>query len=115
MEKPNALLAVRWNFLFHQLTNVAQVQKESLIMSSFIWWWLYKSVIAIFDTIIIIMINDYEYYSIVSVHLSHRVQQDKNKDCGDNVRSSADLCLGFAVCHKPESPLMHSGFYVVVS
>lgn len=50
-------------------------------MSSFVSWWLYKSVIAIFDSIIIIMINDYEYYSIVAIHLSHRVRQGKNKDC----------------------------------
>ena len=52
-----------------------------LIMSSFVSWWLYKSVIAIVDSIIIIMSNDYEYYSTVSVHLSHCVHQDKNKAC----------------------------------
>jgi len=70
-----------------------------LIKSSFVSRWLYKSVIAIFDSIIIIVINDYEYYSTMSIHLSHCVHQDKNKDseceCEDDPRTchwSALLC-----------------------
>lgn len=50
-----------------------------LIISSFVSWWLYESVIAIFDSMIIIMINDYEYCSIVSINLSLHFQQVKNK------------------------------------
>lgn len=98
----------------------------SLITSSFVSLWLYKSVIAIFDSIIIIMINDYEYHSTVSIRLCLHIHQDKNKvwGCVKTVQepavethSSADLhhFLGFAACQKPESPFMYSGFYVVVS
>lgn len=81
-------------------------------MSSLISWRLYKSVIAIFDTIIITMINDYEYYSILSIHLSHRVHQDKNKDfdClttiqepASEVHCSADLNHCFGLCSVSET------------
>lgn len=74
-------LHVQWKFLIPQLPAGLTVFLLSLIMSSFVSGWLYKSVIAIFDSIIIIMINDYEYYSFVSIHLSPCVHQDKNKDC----------------------------------
>lgn len=81
-------------------------------MSSFVSWWLYKSVIAIFDSIIINMINDYEYYSIVSIHLSHRVHQDKNKDCDSlktiqepatEARRSTDLNHFLGLCSVSET------------
>lgn len=106
---------VRLKFLFPQLTSVAHFKQDLLyffffwffIMSSLISWWLYKSVIAIFDTIVIIMINDYEYYSIVSIHLIPRVHQDKNKDfncwTATEVRCAADLNHCFGLCSVSET------------
>lgn len=84
----------------------------SLITSSFVSRRLYKSVIAIFDSIIIIMINDYEYYSIVSIRLSHCVRQDKNKVChcvktiqepATEAHFSADLNHFFGLCSVSET------------
>lgn len=86
-ERKFTALHAQWKFLMLQLNQCSTVLAGltvfllSLITSSFVSWWLYKSVIAIFDSIIIIMINDYEYCSIVSIYLSRRVHQDKNKDC----------------------------------
>ena len=58
------------------------------------------------------MIDDYEYYSLVSIHLSHRVRQDKNKDC-DCVKTiqepateahfSADLNHFLGLCSVSET------------
>lgn len=69
-----------------QPTSVAQFQQD-LLYFFFLSLCLHlsrgdstKSVTAISGSIIIIMINDYEYYSVVSIHLSRSVHQDKNKD-----------------------------------
>lgn len=72
------------------------------------------------------MINDYEYYSILSIHLSHRVHQDKNKDfdClttiqepASEVNCSADLNPCFGLCCVSETwvaayvfMIWHGGF-----
>lgn len=53
--------------------------------SSFVLQGLYKSVTAAFDSIIIIVINDYEYYNWVAICLYQGAHQIKIKPIQDHV------------------------------
>lgn len=117
------------------LTNLAQVRDNRTrqfltellpyfwfpsLLSSSVSRWLCKSFTAIFDRIIIIVINDYEYYCAMSIHLSHHAHQDKNKiwDGGETRRNlpakrtrlKRSSVAFFQFCAKPKILPVHLGF-----